>query len=248
MAADTAETLTAERYVERLSALKSDAELQKIQRYFKSGKGDYGEGDQFLGVRMGDVFRLSKEFALLPLEEIEKLLDSPLHEVRAGGVKVMQVQAAAKKTTDAHRKDLFDLYLRRIDRINNWDLVDLGAPDVVGRYLFDRPRDLIFKLAESENLWERRTAIVATFHFAKQKDFDDGYRIAEILLHDPHDLIHKPVGGFLRWAGQSDQPRLLAFLDRHAATMPRTALRYAIEHLEPNVRRQYLGLGKGRPA
>lgn len=244
MATGSSAHQSAELYIECLNELNSEAERLKYRRYFKTGEGDYGEGDRFLGVRMGDVFRLSKELAGMPLSEIERLLESQLHEARAGAVKIMQVQAAAKKATDEHRRELYDLYLRRIDRINNWDLVDLGAPDVIGRYLFNRSREPLFTLAVSGNLWERRTAIVATFHFVKNKDLDDPYRIAEILLHDPHDLIDKPVGGFLRWAGDSDLPRLMAFLDQHAATMPRTALRYAIEHLEPVQRKHYMGLAK----
>jgi hypothetical protein len=203
-------------------------ELAKIQRYFKSDKGEYGDGDVFMGVRMGDVFNLAKEFMEMPPDEVETLLEISIHEVRAGGMSVMDKQARHKKTVTSRRKELFNLYLRRHD-LNNWDLVDLGAIHMIGEYLFDKPRDILYRLARSENLWERRTAIVATAFFTKQKDTEDTFTIAELLLNDKEDLIHKVVGGWLRAAG--GEP-LVAFLDQHAAVMPRTMLRYAIEHLD----------------
>jgi 3-methyladenine DNA glycosylase AlkD len=231
--------LSADKFIDRLAAHASPEELAKLQRYFKSGPGQYGEGDVFLGVRMRDVFALAKEFIDMPSGEIERLLDSPVHEVRAGALSIMDKAARRKRTPDARRKELFDLYLRRIDRINNWDLVDLAAPHVVGGYLFDKPRDVLFDLARSQDVWERRTAILSTLYFARQGDLDDIYRIAEILLDDDHDLIHKAVGGMLREAGKHDRPRLLRFLDERAATMPRTMLRYAIEHLDDQQRAHY---------
>jgi 3-methyladenine DNA glycosylase AlkD len=237
-----ADELNAERFVEALSAYRSEEELTKIQRYFKSDAGDYGAGDQFLGVRMGQVFDLAKTFIDMPIDQIEKLLESPLHEVRAGALSIMDKQARRKKTTADQRKALFDLYVRRMDRINNWDLVDLGCVFVVGGYLFDQPRDVLYTLARSPNLWERRTAIVSTAYFIRQGDLDETYKIAEMLLHDEQDLIHKAVGGWLREAGKQDRPRLLRFLDQHAASMPRTMLRYAIEHLDPDQRAYYLKL------
>ncbi len=160
--------------------------------------------------------------------------------MRAGALKIMAKQAAAKTTSDAERKDLFELYLRRMDRINNWDLVDLGAWDVVGRYLIDKPRDVLYELAHSTNVWGRRTAILATLYFERQGDVDDAFRIAELLLHDDQDVVQKATGGVLREAGKKDLPRLMGFLDRHAATMPRTALRYAIEHFDNEQRHSYL--------
>jgi 3-methyladenine DNA glycosylase AlkD len=223
---------SAERFVERLEAHRSPEELEKRQRYFKTGEGQYGEGDEFMGVRMGQVFALAKEFIEMPPEEIEKLLESPLHEVRAGALSIMDKQARRKRTPESRRKELFDLYLKRTDRIDNWDLVDVACPYVVGGYLFDRPRDVLYELARSESLWERRTAIVSTSYFIKQGDVDDTFEIAEMLLDDEENLIHKATGGWLREAGKKDRRRLLSFLDRHAPTMPRTALRYAIEHLD----------------
>jgi 3-methyladenine DNA glycosylase AlkD len=234
--------LTAQRFSDRLDALATDAERMKLQRYFKSGAGEYGEGDEFIGVRMGSVFALAGEFGAMPLDEIEVLLECPVHEARAGAVKIMAKQAAARTATDDDRRALADLYLRRIDRINNWDLVDLGAWDVVGRSLVDKPRDLLFDLAGSANIWERRTAILATLFFVRHDDLDDAFAIAERLLDDDEDLIHKPIGGVLRECGKRDRARLIAFLDRNAGSMPRTALRYAIEHLDPDTRAHYRSL------
>jgi hypothetical protein len=233
---------TAERFVARLAAQVSLEERDKAQRYFKTGPGDYGEGDIFVGVRMRDVFGLANEFLDMPGDEIESLLESPVHEVRAGALSIMDKAARRPRTSPARRKELFDLYLRRMDRIDNWDLVDLAAPYVVGGYLFDKPREVLYELARSGNVWERRTAMLSTLYFARQGDLDDIYGIAEALLGDDHDLIHKAVGGMLREAGKHDRPRLLAFLDEHAASMPRTMLRYTIEHLDGDQRAHYRSL------
>ena len=236
------ERITAARFLKELQALRSADEVEKIQRYFKSGAGDYAEGDKFIGVRMGDVFGLAKKYVEMPLEEIEKLLDNPIHEARVGAVSIMDFQARNKKTSAVRRQELFDLYLRRHDRINNWDLVDRSAPYVVGGYLSDKPRKILYKLARSKNVWERRTAIVSTFYFIRQGDVDDTFKIAELLLKDEHDLIHKAAGGWVREAGKKDRARLIAFLDKYAAKMPRTMLRYAIEHLDKKQREHYLKL------
>lgn len=235
-------SISAEQFVKRLRAYRSPDELRKIQRYFKSGEGQYGQGDEFIGVRMGQVFALAKEFIDIVPGQIELLLESPIHEVRAGAVSIMDFQARNKKTPDRRRKELFDLYIRRHDRINNWDLVDRSAPYVVGGYLFDKPPDSLYKLARSRNVWKRRTAIVSTYYFIREGDLADTFKIAEMLLNDKHDLIHKAIGGWLRAAGEKDRQRLLSFLDRHAATMPRIALRYAIEHLDRKKRDHYLSL------
>jgi 3-methyladenine DNA glycosylase AlkD len=236
--------VSAARFIEQLETYRSPEELKKIQRYFKSGKGEYGEGDEFMGVRMGQVFALAKEYIDMPLDEIEKLLESRVHEVRAGALSIMDKQARRKKTPESRRKELFDLYMRRHDRINNWDLVDLGALYAIGSYLFDKPRDILYKLARSENLWERRTAIVGTAYFIRQGDVADTFKIAEILLNDEQDLVHKGTGWMLRAAGGVDRPQLLRFLDQHAATMPRTLLRYAIEHLDKEQRSHYMSMKK----
>lgn len=238
--------LTAAEFVKRLRAVSSPEERKKSLRYFKTGKGEYGEGDKFVGVRMGELFALAKEFIEMPLDEIEKLLESPIHEARAGALSIMGQQARRKKTSEERRKRLFDLYIRRHDRVNNWDLVDLGALYVVGIYLLDKPRDILYKLARSKNIWERRTAIVGTGHLIKQGEVADTFKIAEMLLKDDQDLIHKATGWMLRAAGGVDRKKLLSFLDKHAATMPRTLLRYSIEHLNQKQRAHYMGLKKAQ--
>lgn len=237
--------LTAQNFAERMEPMRTDDGLRKIQRYFKSGEGQYGAGDEFMGVRMGHVFALAKEFVLMEPGELEILLESPLHEMRAGAVSIMAKQAVLRQTSEARRKELFELYLRRHDRINSWDLVDLGARDVLGRFLLDKSREILHALARSENLWERRSAIWATMAFLQKGERGDMYAIAEILLHDGEDLIHKVVGGMLREAGKKDRPGLLAFLDKNAAQMPRTMLRCAAEHFGKEERAVYLGLAKG---
>jgi 3-methyladenine DNA glycosylase AlkD len=236
--------ISADQFIKKLKAHRSEVELKKIQRYFKSGEGQYGEGDEFIGVRMGQVFALAKDFIEMPPKEIEKLLKSPIHEVRAGALSIMDKQARSKKTSETRRKELYDLYMERHDRINNWDLVDVSCIYVVGGYLFDKSRDILYKLARSKNIWERRTAVVSTAYFIKQGQLDDTFKIAEILLNDNQDLIHKATGGWIREAGKKDRTRLLRFLDKYASTMPRTTLRYAIEHLDKKQRDYYLRLKK----
>jgi 3-methyladenine DNA glycosylase AlkD len=229
-----------------MRALASPERATLLQRYFKTGPGEYGEGDVFLGLTMGQVSALTREFRDLPPPELEVLLESPLHEVRTGALKIMAVQAAAKKTPDERKRELFELYLRCTDRINNWDLVDISAPDVVGRYLVGRQRDLLRRLAASDSVWERRIAMISTAHFIRQGDLDDTFAIAEALIDDRHDLIHKAIGWMLRSAGDKDRGRLKDFLERHAAVMPRTALRYALEHFPPDERAYYMGLRRTR--
>ncbi len=175
----------------------------------------------------------------MPLKEVEKLLESNIHEIRAGAVSIMDFQARDKNTRN-QKKELFELYIRRHDRVNNWDLVDRSAQFVVGAWLFDKSRTLLYKLAKSKNIWERRTAIVSTAYFLRQGETGDTFKIAELLLKDEHDLIHKAAGGWIRQAGRQDQHTLLAFLDKHAASMPRTMLRYAIEHLSPGQKKNYM--------
>jgi len=231
---------SAKQFIKRMEAMKSKVEAEKYLRYFKTGKGEYAEGDIFMGVRMGNVFALAKEFIEMVPAELEKLLESPIHEIKAGALSIMDKQARSKKTPERRRKELYDLYIKRHDRINNWDLVDVSCIYVVGGYLFDKPRAVLYKLAKSKNMWERRAAIVSTAYFIKQNDLDDTFKIAELLLKDEEDLVHKATGGWLRFAGGKDPKRLIAFLDKHAAKMPRVALRYAIEHFDKKQKEIYL--------
>ncbi|MEO5594669.1 MAG: DNA alkylation repair protein [Chitinophagaceae bacterium] len=236
--------ITARKFIERLYAISSAKEAENTKRYFKSGEGEYGEGDKFIGVRMGQLFAVAKEFIEMPVGELEKLLESPVHEIRAGAVSIMDKAARNKKTTESRRKELFDLYMRRHDRINNWDLVDLGCLHMTGSYLYEKPRNILYKLSHSKNLWERRTAIVSTCYFIRQGDLSDTFKIAETLINDKEDLVHKATGWMLRFAGDKNQKLLLQLLDKYAATMPRTLLRYSIEKFDKKKKEYYMGLKK----
>lgn len=236
--------VTAKQFIEKLKTFQSDTELKKIQRYFKSGEGEYGEGDKFMGVKMGQLFALAKEFAEMPIAEIEKLLESPIHEIRAGAVSIMDKASRNKKITASRLREFYGLYMRRHDRINNWDLVDLGCLHMTGSYLFDKPRTILYKLARSKNIWERRTAILSTCFFIRKGETDDTFKIAEMLVKDKEDLVHKATGWMLRFAGDKDRKRLLHFLDDYAAVMPRTLLRYSIEKLDKKQKEYYMSLKK----
>ncbi len=235
---------TAKQFIDKLKTFQSDEELKKIQRYFKSGEGQYGEGDKFMGVKMGNLFALAKQFADMPIKELEKLLDSPIHEARAGAVSIMDKASRNKKITPGRLKDFFDLYIKRHDRINNWDLVDLGCLHMTGSYLFDKPRNILYKLAKSKNLWERRSAILSTTYFIRQGQLDDTFKISELLVKDKEDLVHKATGWMLRFAGDKDKKRLIALLNKYAATMPRTLLRYAIEKFPAKEKEHYMNMKK----
>ena len=202
-------------------------------------------GEPYAGIGMGQIFKLAKEFQPMSPAEIEQLLESDDHPVRVGAVSIMDWQARDRKTPVERRRELFDLYIRRHDRINTWDLVDRSAIHVVGEYLVDKPRDILHDLARSPRPMERRTAILSTFAFIRRDQLDDTYRIAETLADDPDDLVAKAVGWMLREAGKRDHDRLASFLEAHAATMPRVMLRYSIEKLDKAEREGYLAM-KGR--
>jgi 3-methyladenine DNA glycosylase AlkD len=196
------------------------------------------------GVGMGKIFTLAKERMDMDLGQVERLLASPRHEDRVGAVSIMDWQARNKKTGADQKRELFELYIRRHDLINTWDLVDRSAIWVVGEYLVDKPRDPLYRLARSDQPMERRTAILSTFAFIRRGDVDDSLAIAELLVDDADDSVHKAVGWMLREVGKKDPKRHAAFLDGHAATMPRVMLRYAIEKLSPDARSRYMDLAK----
>jgi 3-methyladenine DNA glycosylase AlkD len=229
---------SAETFIARLESEASEAERLKYKRYFPE------RHHEFIGVRMGAVFAAARDFAGMDLDQVERLLEHDAHEVRAGAVRIMAEQAKARTTTDERLQALAALYLRRHDRIDDWDLVDLGAWEVLGRSLLDRPRDVLDELAGSEDPWRRRSAITATFAFIRRGELDDTYRIAGRLLEDEHELVRKAVGWALRNAGDHDHGRLNTFLDEHAATMPRSMLRNAIEKLAPEERKRFLAIGR----
>ena len=229
---------TAATVLRRLRAMRDPARGRFLQRFFRSGPGEYAEGDRMLGLTVPQLRALAREFRDLPLAQVDTLLDSAWHEARLLALLILTLQyprAEARGRARIHR-----LYLRRTDRINNWDLVDASAPQIVGAHLESRSRAPLRRLARSRNLWERRIAMVATLHFIRRNDLDDAFAIARLLLDDDHDLIHKATGWMLREAGKRDATALRAFLDRHAAAMPRTALRYAIERFSPAERARYL--------
>jgi 3-methyladenine DNA glycosylase AlkD len=209
-----------------------------LQRFFKTGAGQYGEGDHFLGIRVPMTRTLAREFADLPISDIEKLLHDKWHEARL--LALVLLVNRYERSDAAGKETLFRCYLANTDRINNWDLVDLSAPGIVGAHLETRSRAPLDKLAKSKSLWERRIAIVATYWFIRRGEFDDTLRIATTLLSDSHDLIHKAVGWMLREVGKRDDRVLEEFLDEHAHEMPRTALRYSIERMSPAKRKRYM--------
>jgi 3-methyladenine DNA glycosylase AlkD len=201
------------------------------------------KGDEpYAGIGMGQIFKLANEYKAMEPAEIERLLESDDHPVRVGAVSIMDWQARDRRTTAERRRELFDLYIRRHDRIDTWDLVDRSAIHVVGEYLAEKARDVLDELARSKMPMERRTAILSTYAFIRREQLDDTYRIAETLVNDPDELVEKAVGWMLREAGKRDPARLASFLDAHAATMPRVMLRYSIEKLDKADRDRYLAM------
>jgi len=222
-----------------IAALASEADVDRalgLARFFKTGAGEYGEGDRFLGLTVPTSRRLVKPFLDLPLDQVSVLLDSEYHEHRFAAVLILDAQAKKQPRETA------DFYLAAVrrDRVNNWDLVDASAEFILGEYLVDRPRDVLFDLARAESVWQRRVAMISTFGFIKHGDASTTLEIASLLLPDGHDLIRKAVGWMLREVGKRVDPALLiAYLDANAARMSRTTLSYATEHLTPEQRAHY---------
>lgn len=223
------------------AVLRSYASKEKakiLQGFFKTGKGEYGEGDQFLGIVVPNIRKTVKDFQTLPESETIKLIMSPWHEDRLCGLLILVHQF--KKGTEKEREHIYKTYLSLTKYINNWDLVDLSAPNIVGTYLVDKPRTILTRLAKSPHLWERRIAIVSTHTFIRKHDIRNTFRIADILIKDKHDLIHKATGWMLREVGKRDEKTLLTFLEMRHTYMPRTMLRYAIERLPEKKRISFL--------
>lgn len=209
-----------------------------VQRFFKTGPGEYGAGDCFLGISVPVLRTLAREYREVSLAELSTLMESRWHEERLLALLILVRQYA--RAEPAHREAIYRFYLRSTARINNWDLVDCSAEHIVGAHLRDRRRTRLRRLAKSRRVWERRIAILATFHYIKRNDFDEALGVARLLLDDPHDLIHKAVGWMLREIGKRDRRVEEAFLREHASRMPRTMLRYAIERFPERLRRRYL--------
>jgi len=221
-----------------LKQLSNPEKAKVLSGFFKTGKGEYGEGDLFLGITVPEQRKIAQKYSELPLKDIRKLLSSKFHEHRL--VALLMLIRQYGKADERRKKEIFDFYLANTRHINNWDLVDLSAPNIMGDYLLDKDRAILYKLAKSDNLWEKRMAIIATFTFIRNNQFDDTFRIAEILLYDQHDLIRKAVGWMLRETGKRNQTQEEAFLKKYCSKMPRTMLRYAVERFDEQKRRLYL--------
>lgn len=216
---------------EAFLSLYSEEKRLILPRFFKTGKGEYGEGDRFIGVVVPNIRLVAKEFKDASFTTIKELLASPWHEMRLCGLLIL-VQQSRKEVS----REVFDFYLSVTDRINNWDLVDLTAPQIVGGYLLDNPRDVLYRLAESPLLWDNRIAIVSTVTFIRRGDLEDTYQLATKMMGHPHDLMHKAIGWMLREAGKKDSERLYDYVEAHRLEMPRTMLRYAIEKFDQPTR------------
>jgi len=228
--------MTSEKIERRLKALGDAATAAQMQRFFKTGPGEYGEGDLFIGISSPVLRKLSKELIDTPLNDTVELLQSPIHEVRLLALFMMILQAQRSDDSTA----LYRAYLANTDRINNWDLVDVSAAQLVGAHLFERNRQPLYRLAKSKSLWERRIAIIATFYFIRRNQFDDTLALADLLLNDKEDLMHKAVGWMLREVGKRDLQAEENFLIPRYQNMPRTLLRYAIEKFPEPLRLSYL--------
>ena len=238
---------TARELEDALAAVANPEQARELQRFFKTGKGQYGAGDRFIGVRVPEVRRIAKQFALLSPADLNDLLDSPVHEHRFAALAVMvgQFQQASKASDEGERERLVEFYLSamRRGRINNWDLVDSSAEFILGEYLYDKPRDQLARLAKSGIVWQRRIAMLSTFAFIKHGDASTTFEVAEVLLDDKHDLIQKAVGWMLREVGKRvDRELLVGFLTEHATEMSRVTLSYATEHFDNSERVYYRSL------
>lgn len=233
---------TAHDVLDALHARANPERAAVLQSFFQTGPGQYGEGDRFLGLRVPEVRAVTKEAKALPLEEVEALLASEWHEARLAALVVLVNRFP--KADASTREAIYTLYLRRTDRVNNWDLVDTSAPHIVGAYLLNRDDalDVLERLAASESVWERRIAMLATFAFIRQRDVVPALVVAERLVADRHDLIHKAAGWMLREAALREAVPVEAFLERHAAAMPRTMLRYALERFPEPQRRRFMAM------
>ncbi len=230
---------------QRLTELADSEIATHSARFFKTGPGEYGEGDRFLGVRVPKLRKLVAQYGNIELTDVVRLLQSSWHEKRL--LAALMLVARFKRGDQAAQQEIYTLYLEHLPgSINNWDIIDTTCPHIMGAWLQGRDRSILYTLAKSNNLWQRRAAMLACFYFIRQQDFVDALNIAEILLQYQEDLIHKASGWMLREIGKRDQQTEEQFLERHCATMPRTMLRYAIEKFDPEKRRYYMDAPKGK--
>ena len=230
--------MTTQQIKKRLKQLANKEKAEILQRFFKTGPGEYGEGDVFIGVKVPDLRKVAKDFRDIAIKNVIILLESAIHEERL--LALLMLVSKYVKGNETAKKEIYKLYLKKTTFINNWDLVDVTAQHIVGDYLMDKNKSPLYRLTKSKDLWERRIAVMATFCFIKRERYEDTLKIAKILLNDKEDLIHKAVGWMLREIGKRDMVIEEAFLKQHYKEMPRTMLRYAIEKFPESKRQQYL--------
>jgi 3-methyladenine DNA glycosylase AlkD len=233
--------MTIQKIKKRLEQIANKEKAEFLQQFFKTGPGEYGEGDVFIGVKVPDLRKVAKDFRDMAIKDVIVLLESAVHEERLLALLILVSKYA--KGNETAKKEIYKLYLNKTKFINNWDLVDVTAHHIVGDYLMNKNKDPLFSLARSEDLWERRIAIMATFYFIRNERYEETLKIAKTLLDDKEDLIHKAVGWMLREVGKKDMATEETFLKQHYKEMPRTMLRYAIEKFPEPKRQKYL---KGR--
>ena len=230
--------MTAKSLIDSLQELADKEKAKFLQKFFKTGKGQYAEGDIFWGIKVPETRQIAKTYRNIPFSEIEKVIANPIHEVRLCALLILVERF--KKSNETDRKTIVDFYLSNTQHINNWDLVDLSCYNILGNYLLDKPRDILYRLAKSKNMWEQRIAIVSTWIFIRNREFEDTLAISEMLLDHPHDLIHKAVGWMLRELAKRNEDVMLNFIEIHYNNLSRTTLRYAIERLPEDVRKNIL--------
>tara|TARA_Y100000310_G_scaffold345753_1_gene469290 strand:- start:7758 stop:8462 length:705 start_codon:yes stop_codon:yes gene_type:complete len=227
-----------DKIMEELQDYASEEKAAVYRRFFKTGKGEYGEGDKFIGLTVPEQRKIAQKYVDVSFDDVKKLLKSEIHEHRLTGFFILVYKF--EKADESEKKEIAEFYLDNLDRANNWDLIDCVADKILGPYYFEKDISMLYLLARSDNLWERRISIITTFYFIKQNSFEDTLKIAEILLKDKHDLIHKAVGWMLREVGKRDQEVEEEFLKKHYKNMPRTMLRYAIERFSKEKKEFYM--------
>lgn len=230
--------MTAGKIIRILKFKGNTKKAKLLSGFFKTGKGEYGEGDIFLGINMPEIREVAKQFKDLDFVEIENLLKSKYHEIRMTALLILVYKVSGFRVDDKLREKVFKFYLKNSEYVNNWDLVDVTCTHTIGEYLVNRDKEILYKLAKSKNLWEKRIAIVSTASFIRLGNISETFLICEILMHDEHDLIHKACGWMLREAFKKDADQVRKFLEQHVSVMPRTMLRYAIEKM-PKKEREY---------